>query len=51
MKASIHSEIRFSTKWWRKSKPIEKGNEKQSGRMVCPETIELIYMSFSGLGK
>jgi hypothetical protein len=31
--------------------PMEQGNEKQSGRMVCPETIELIYMSPSGPGK
>jgi DUF4097 and DUF4098 domain-containing protein YvlB len=28
-----------------------KENEKQSGRMVCPETLELIYMSPSGPGK
>jgi hypothetical protein len=34
-----------------KSKPMEQGNEKQSGRMVCPETLELIYMSPSGPGK
>jgi hypothetical protein len=51
MKASIHSEVRFSTKWGRKSTPMEQGNEKQSGRMICPETLELIYMSPSGLGK
>jgi hypothetical protein len=35
----------------KKSTPMEQGNEKQSGRMVCPETLELIYMSPSGLGK
>jgi hypothetical protein len=35
----------------RKPKPMEKGNEKQSGRIVCPETLELIYMSPSGPGK
>jgi hypothetical protein len=28
-----------------KYNPIEQGNEKQSGWMVCPETLELIYMS------
>jgi hypothetical protein len=33
MKASIHSEVKFFT------------NEKQSGWMVCLETLELIYMS------
>jgi hypothetical protein len=31
-----------------KSKPVEKGNEKHSGWMVCLETLELIYMSPSG---
>jgi hypothetical protein len=51
MKASIHSEDRFSTKRWRKSMPMVQGNEKQSGRMVCPETLELIYMSPSWPGK
>jgi hypothetical protein len=50
MKASIHSEVRFFTNWWRKSKPFEQGNEKQCGWMVCLETLELIYMSPSGLG-
>jgi hypothetical protein len=24
---------------------MEQRNEKQSGRVVCPETLELIYMS------
>jgi hypothetical protein len=28
-----------------KSNPMEQGNEKQSGWMVCLETLELIYMS------
>jgi hypothetical protein len=28
-----------------KSNPMEHGNEKQSGWMVCPETLELIYIS------
>jgi hypothetical protein len=28
-----------------KSNPREQGNEKQSGWMVCLETLELIYMS------
>jgi hypothetical protein len=28
-----------------KSNPIEKGNEKQSGWLVCLETLELMYMS------
>jgi hypothetical protein len=51
MKASIHSENRFSTKCRMKSTPMEQGNEKQSGRNFCPETLELIYMSPSGLGK
>jgi hypothetical protein len=51
MKASIHSEDKFSTKWRRKSTPMEQGNEKQSGRMVCLETLELIHMSPSGSGK
>jgi hypothetical protein len=50
-KASIHSEVRFLTTWWRKSKFMEKGNEKQYGRMVSRETLELIYMSPSGPGK
>jgi hypothetical protein len=27
-----------------KSNPMEQGNEKQSGLMVCLETLELIYM-------
>jgi hypothetical protein len=44
MKASIHSEVRFFTNG-EKSKPREQGNEKQSGRIVCLETLELIYMS------
>jgi hypothetical protein len=44
MKASIHSEVRFFTNG-EKSNPIEQGNEKQSGWMVCLETLELIYMS------
>jgi hypothetical protein len=30
---------------------MEQGNEKQSGRMVCPRTLELIYMSSFVLGK
>jgi D-hexose-6-phosphate mutarotase len=34
-----------------KSKPMEQGNEKQSRRMVCLETLELIYMSPSGPGQ
>jgi hypothetical protein len=34
-----------------KSKPMEQGNEKQSGRIICQETLELIYMSPSGPGK
>jgi hypothetical protein len=45
MKASIHSEVKFFTNRFRKSKPMEQGNEMQSGWMVCPETLELIYMS------
>jgi hypothetical protein len=44
MKASIHSEVRFFTNGG-KSNPREQGNEKQSGWMVCLETLELIYMS------
>jgi hypothetical protein len=28
-----------------KNKPTEQGNEKQSGRMVCPKTLVLIYES------
>jgi hypothetical protein len=28
-----------------------RSNEKQSARLVCAETLELIYMSPSGLGK
>jgi hypothetical protein len=28
-----------------KSNPMEQGNEKQSGWMVCLETLELIYLS------
>jgi hypothetical protein len=24
---------------------MEQGNEKKSGRIFCPETLELIYMS------
>jgi acetyl-CoA carboxylase beta subunit len=28
-----------------KSNPREQGNEKQSVWIVCPETLELIYMS------
>jgi hypothetical protein len=51
MKASIHLEVRFSTKQWRKSKPMEQGNEKQSKWMICPETLELYIWSPSGLGK
>jgi hypothetical protein len=35
----------------KKSKPMEQGNEKQSGRIVCVETLELIYMSPSRPGK
>jgi hypothetical protein len=31
--------------WRKKSNPMEQGNEKQSGWMVCLETLELIYMS------
>jgi hypothetical protein len=27
---------------------MEKGNEKQSGWMICLETLELIYMSSLG---
>jgi hypothetical protein len=27
---------------------LEQGNEKQSGRMVCPETLELLYMVLPG---
>jgi hypothetical protein len=34
-----------------KSKPMEQGNEKQSRRMVRPQTLELIHMSPSGSGK
>jgi hypothetical protein len=44
MKASIHSEVRFFTNGG-KSNPREQGNEKQSGWIVCMETLELIYMS------
>jgi hypothetical protein len=44
MKASIHSEVRFF-KNGRKINPMEQGNEKQSGWMVCLETLEIIYMS------
>jgi hypothetical protein len=51
IKAFIHSEVRFSTNRRRKSMPMEQGNEKQSRRMVCTETLELIYMSPSGLGE
>jgi hypothetical protein len=39
MNASKHSKVRFYTKRWRKSTPTEQENEKQSGRMVCPETL------------
>jgi hypothetical protein len=28
-----------------KSNPVEHGNEKQSGWVVCLETLELIFMS------
>jgi D-hexose-6-phosphate mutarotase len=42
--ASIHSEVRFFPNGG-KSKPMEQGNEKQSRRIVCLETLELIYMS------
>jgi hypothetical protein len=28
-----------------KSNPVEQGNEKQFGWLVCLETLELIYMS------
>jgi hypothetical protein len=51
MKASMHWEDRFSTNRCRKSTPMEQGNEKQSRRMVCPEKVELIYMSPTGPGK
>jgi hypothetical protein len=51
MKASIHSKVRFSTKRWRKSTPMEQGNVKQSGKILCPEFLELLYISSSGLGK
>jgi hypothetical protein len=51
MKASIHSEDRFSIKRCRKSTPMEQGNEKQSERIVCLETLELIYMSPFESGK
>jgi hypothetical protein len=44
MKDSIHSKIRFFTNR-EKSNLREQGNEKQSGWIVCLETLELIYMS------
>jgi hypothetical protein len=34
-----------------KSEPIEQGNEKQSGWIVCLETLELIYESLLGQAK
>jgi hypothetical protein len=39
MKASIHSSVRFFTNGG-KSNPIEQGNEKQSGWIVCMETCD-----------
>jgi hypothetical protein len=44
MKASI-TRRSDSIQTSEKSKPMEQGNEKQSGRMDCPETLELIYES------
>jgi hypothetical protein len=44
MKDSIHSKVRFFTNR-EKSNLREQGNEKQSGWIVCLETLELIYMS------
>jgi hypothetical protein len=51
MKVSIHSEVRFSTKWWRKSKPMGLGNEKHSRWNICLETLELYIWSPPGSGK
>jgi hypothetical protein len=34
-----------------KSRPMEQGNEKRSGRIVYLETLELIYMRPFGPGK
>jgi hypothetical protein len=40
---SLGSQILFKQR--EKSNPMKQGNEKQSGWMVCLETLELIYMS------
>jgi hypothetical protein len=45
MKASIHSEVRFFTSGGKNLTLWSKENEKQSGWMVCLETLEIIYMS------
>jgi hypothetical protein len=45
MKASIHSDVGFFTNKEKNLTLWSKENEKQSGWMVCLETLELIYMS------
>jgi hypothetical protein len=43
---SLGGQILYKTE--EKSNPMEQGNKKLSGRMICLETLELIYMSPPG---